>query len=332
MSRQTDDLLVLYNGLGSASQSTDVYVGRPLNLRPNLRIAKDSEGNPTLLISSKSTIGPGIPPLEFRYLFFQPRCLCRVNCEGMPEAIETFAVLKCTTNDGLLREYFLRCLTGLVAALSTTLTEDEVAALVTNLVELFRAIEDAPRNSLQGIWCELFLIARATRIRQAAMAWHADAHELYDFVAGKQRLEVKSTTGPHRVHEFRLEQLLPLRDTHVVIASFILEERGTGISINDLWSEILANPEMTVELRERLSRIVSLSLGRDWRKMRYVAFDPEVASRGLRLYDADLVPRVDPNVPAEVTDIRFHSELTDAPSLSREEAIRFGGLFQAIFG
>jgi hypothetical protein len=66
--------------------------------------------------------------------------------------------------------------------------------------------------------------------------------------------------------------------------------------------------------------------------MRYVAFDPEVASRGLRLYDADLVPRVDPNVPAEVTDIRFHSELTDAPSLSREEAIRFGGLFQAIFG
>src|SRR5262249_26198912 len=156
---------------------------------------------------------------ELRHLFFHPRCLCRINCDGKADTIETFAVLNCKTNDSLLREYFLRCLTGFVAALSDKLTEEELTGLVTNLVELFRAIEDAPRNSLQGIWCELFLIPRATRIRQAAMAWHSDPKELYDFVAGKQRLEVKSTTSPHRVHEFRLEQLLPLHNTRVVIVS-----------------------------------------------------------------------------------------------------------------
>src|SRR5262249_46532948 len=228
-----------------SAPSSDVYVARRLNARPSLRIAKDADGNPTLLISTKSTIKADIAPLEFRHLSFHPRCLCRVHSEGMSETIETFAVLKCTVNDGLLREYFLRCLTGSVAALSDSLTEDEVAALVTNLVELFRSIEDAPRKSLQGIWCELFLISRATRIRQAVMAWHADPKELYDFVAGKQRLEVKSTARPHRIHPFSLEQLLPLHDTRVLIASFMLEERGMGTTINDLWSEILANTQMT---------------------------------------------------------------------------------------
>jgi len=223
-------------------------------------------------------------------------------------------------------------LTGSVAALSDSLIEDEVAALVTNLVELFRSIEDAPRKSLQGIWCELFLISRATRIRQAVMAWHADPKELYDFVAGKQRLEVKSTARPHRIHAFSLEQLLPLHDTRVLIASFMLEERGTGTTINDLWTEILANPQMTVELKERISRIFSLSLGRDWRKARYVAFDPNVALHKLNLYDAALIPRIDLNVPAEVTEIHFNSELTDTPSLSRAEAVRLGGPFEAIFG
>jgi len=332
MNPEIDDLLALYSSLGSEFPSADVYVARQLNARPSLRIAKDSEGNPTLLISAKSMIKAAVPPLEFRYLSFQPRFLCRIRGEGMPESIETFAVVKCTTNDGLLREYFLRCLTGLVAAFSDILTEDEVAALVTKLVELFRAIEDAPRASLQGIWCELFLISRATRIRQAAIAWHADPKELYDFVAGKQRLEVKSTTGPHRVHVFRLEQLLPLRETRVVIASFMLEECGRGISINDLWSEILANPQITIELRERLSKILALSLGRDWRKAHYVAFDPDAASNKMRLYDVTSIPKVDPSVPAEVSDIRFKSEVTDTPTLSRGDVVRLGGLFEAMFG
>lgn len=331
MTPDTDDLLVLYRALGSAP-SADVYVARRLNARPSLKMAKDADGNPTLLISLKPMISSAISPLEFRYLTFNPICLCLVHSDGAPETMETVALLKCTTKDDLLREYFLRSLTGFVAALSDSLTDKEVAALVTNLVELFRAIEDAPRKSLQAIWCELLLISRAPRIRQAAMAWHADPKELFDFTAGKQRLEVKSTTRSHRIHSFNLEQVLPLHDTRVVIASFILEERGTGISINDLWLQTLTNAQMTTELKERLSRIVSISLGRDWRQARYVRFDADNALRNLKFYDAVLIPKVDPDVPAGVSDIHFNSELTDVPSLSREDVVRLGGLFEAIFG
>ena len=118
----------------------------------------------------------------------------------------------------------------------------------------------------------------------------------------------------------------------MIIASFILEESARGVSIDDLWLEILANPQITVELRDRVSRILTLNLGRDWRNARNVAFDPEAALNKLKLYDVKFVPKVDPDVPVEVSEIHFKSELTDTPSLSRADAVRHGGLFEAMFG
>jgi hypothetical protein len=330
--KEIDDFFLLYSGLTAVSGSGDLYMARELKTRPNFRVAKDSDGNPTLLILPESSNSPAPPPLEIRYLSFRPRCVCRVRTENKSESVEILAVIKCTAIEPLLREYFLRTLNGLVAALSNPPTEDELAELVSKLVELFRAMDYPPRTSLQGIWCELFLISRASRIRQAAAAWHADPKALYDFTAGKQRVEVKSSTGPHRIHEFRLEQLLPLQDTRVVVASFMLDETGGGLSIDGLWSEISANPQITVELRERVSRILTLSLGRDWRNARHVAFDPDAALNKLRLYDVISVPKVDSNVPTEVSAVRFKAELTDVSALSRSEAIRLGGLFEAVFG
>jgi len=241
-------------------------------------------------------------------------------------------VLKCTSDDPMLREYFLRSLWGTVATLPAIPTEGDIAGAVAKLVELFRALEAPPRTSLQGLWCELFLIVRARAIRQAAAAWHADPNALYDFIAGRQRVEVKSTTGPHRIHHFRLEQLLPQRGTSTVIASFVLDESGKGRSLADLWEEASRHHELTPSLRERMSKILALGLGSDWRKAGRVAFDPTVALNGLRFYDATLIPKVDPGLPVEVSDVHFKSELTDVPSLSNRDLTRQGGLYDAMFG
>ncbi|MGH8069994.1 MAG: PD-(D/E)XK motif protein [Candidatus Entotheonellia bacterium] len=328
-----EDLLALYSGLADLSGSGDLYIARTMNGRPRYRVAKDPEGNPTLLVAPEpSSHTTGGPSLELRNLSFRPKCVCRVQVEGATESVETLAVLKCTTDDPMLREYFLRSLSGTIAALPTTPTEGDIAAAVAELVELFRALEAPPRTSLQGLWCELFLIGRAPNIRQAAVAWHADPSALHDFVAGRQRVEVKSTMGPHRTHQFRLEQLIPPHGTDVVIASFLLEESGRGISIAELWDEVLGRQELSVGLRNRLSQILALGLGSDWRKARRVAFDPETALNGLHLYNATVIPKVDPNLPAEVSEVRFKSELTDTPPLSRADVVRRGGLFKAMFG
>jgi hypothetical protein len=328
-----ENLLALYKGLGDLSGAGDLYIARTLDGRLRYRVAKDSEGNPTLLVIPEYSVdAPSLPLLELRNLSCRPKCVCRVRGEGATESLETLTVLKCTSDDPMLREYFLRSLSGIVAALPVIPDEEDIAAAVAKLVELFRALEAPPRTTLQGLWCELLLIGRAPNIRQAAVAWHADPSALHDFVAGRQRVEVKSTMGPHRTHQFRLEQLISPHGTDVVIASFLLEESGRGLSIAKLWDEVSGRHELSVGLRNRLSRILALGLGRDWRKARRVAFDPEAALNALQLYNATVIPKIDPNLPVEVSDVRFKSELTDTPPLSRADVVRRGGLFKAMFG
>ena len=328
-----EDLLGLYRLLTDVSGLGDSYVARVIGRRGSYRIAKDADGNPALLIAQLvSSEATAVHPVELRNVSFRPRCICKVRLEGASESEEIFAVLKCTTDDVMLREYFLRSLSGIVASLPDKPDETEVAEAVGKLVELFRALEAAPRTSLQGVWCELFLISQAPRVRQAAAAWHVDPSALHDFVAGGQIIEVKATVGPHRIHHFRLEQLLPKKGADEIVASFVLEESGRGVSLSGLWDEVSSRKELTASLRERLSKILAFSLGRDWRMAPRVAFDPDVATANLRLYDATAIPTVDSKLPAEVTEVRFKSELTDVAVLNQLEVARRGGLYEAVFG
>ena len=125
---------------------------------------------------------------------------------------------------------------------------------------------------------------------------------------------------------------MPKRGTDVIIASFLLEDSGRGVSIAALWDQVSAHVEFTDSLRERLSKILALSLGRDWRKARRVAFDRDIAATNMRLYDATTIPSVNPKLPAEVSSVRFQSELTDVVALGRPEVARRGGLYAAVFG
>jgi len=333
MSKRMEDLVEMYSRLAEPCGSGDLYAARAIPGRPCYRVAKDSQGNPALLVAAQTLSDDAlVAPLELPNLSFRLRRACRVQMDGTTESIETLAVLKCSTEDLMLREYFLHSAGGLVAALPETPTEADFADAVNKLVELFRALETPPRKSLRGIWCELFLIARAANIRQAARAWHSNVHALHDFSAGRQRVEVKSCAGPIRNHHFHLDQLLPQQETDVLIVSFILEESGRGTSITELWDEISRRHEITVRLQQRLFHILSLGLGRDWRKARRVAFDTNAASNELRLYSATAIPRVNPALPVEVSEVHFRSELTEVVPLSRSEVARRGGLFAAMFG
>jgi hypothetical protein len=333
MSKSIEDIFDLYRRLTSPSGSADLYMARAIDERWSYRVAKDPKGNPAFLVAAQPpSDGTTVPPIELPNISFRPRCICNVQSEGVEVSVETLAVLKCSSEDDMLREYFLRSVYGLVANLPDPPSEGNLAGAVGKLVELFRALEATPRTSLQGIWCELFLIVRARNVRQAAAAWHATPHAIYDFAAGRQCVEVKSSTGPLRAHHFRLDQLLPRHGTDAVIASFLLEESGRGLSIAELWDKLSARPELTAGLRDRLSQVLALGLGRDWRKARRVAFDTDAALSQLRLYDAATIPRVDPSLPAEVTEVQFKSELTGVSSLSRGEVAHRGSLFAAMFG
>lgn len=325
------DLHEIYDALASPSGSADLYTARALDGRPSYRVGRDPMGNPAVLISPSAPDGPAPSSVELRNLSFRPRCSCRIVQPDGVVRTESLAVLRCLSGDPLLHEYFLRVLAGAIKSLPLAPTESEVGAAVMRLVELFQALDAPPRGSLQGTWCELLLIASATRVRQAVAAWHAHPGARHDFSAGRQRLEVKSTIGPLRTHHFSLEQLRCSDGAQVVVASFILEEDPRGPSIRDLWNQVAERPELSDDGRDRVARILALALGRDWREATTMSFNVDQALACLRIYDADQVPSVSSDLPPTVSDVRFQAELTDVPHLSRTVICRRGGLMEAMF-
>jgi hypothetical protein len=187
---------------------------------------------------------------------------------------------------------------------------------------------------VQGLWCELFLIFKSRSIQSVAQAWHANPRELHDFVSGTQILEVKSTLDPLRPHQFSLEQLERVGESRILIASFVLEERddASGWSLRDLWEQVANRSELSLELRNGLYERLMRALGRDWGDANRYRFDPNTAHEHMKLYDADNIPRVSPELPPEVSRVRFQSELSGVPTVSKQDPDLRIGLFGEMFG
>jgi hypothetical protein len=82
-----------------------------------------------------------------------------------------------------------------------------VGRALESLIELFRMLTIPPKESVQGLWGELYLMAQANDPVRLAGAWHARPEELFDFSEGAELLEVKSAAGYDREHHFSLDQL-----------------------------------------------------------------------------------------------------------------------------
>ncbi len=113
MSSEIRDLLFAFQSLPDVQGIGDIYSAQPIDGWPSYRIAKDADGNAALLIAAAaSEEGHSCVPIELRNISFRPRCKCCVRSPVRSESREILAVLKCSTKEATLREYFLRTLSG----------------------------------------------------------------------------------------------------------------------------------------------------------------------------------------------------------------------------
>jgi hypothetical protein len=75
-----------------------------------------------------------------------------------------------------------------------------------------------------------------------------------------------------------------------------------------------------------------LTLGDAWRHANDERFDAQLAEASLSFYEPDAIPKPNPSLPREVTEVRFRADLSGIPaavvSIYRAE----GGLFKAALG
>jgi len=295
------------------------------------RIGKDPDGAPCLLLQVATEAGGALPPpIVLSHLAVQYQVPCRISRLQGPAEESTFTLIRCLSADSLIRMKFLDVMEVVVRTIGKAPSIERVRRAIEELVELFRSLERPPRKSARGVWAELFLMARGVDVPRLAAAWHAAPVEAFDFSEGSNRIEVKAASGGNREHYFSLVQVHPPHGVHVLIASVLAEALAGGTRIKGLLATLRSQLASWPELALRVESVTAQSLGRSWALGLEESFDLERAEESLRFLEPHVIPAVPKDLPREVTDVRFRSDVSACAALAASEVHQLGGVFEAI--
>jgi hypothetical protein len=325
------DLLQLFESLVMpmpAASGSDLSAAKIPGLT-TYRLAKDASGYPCLLIEQPSS-GSQAAPIRLENLQVSFGVPCTITELGGKKEQDTFTIVRCSATDPALFPHFLKIVSPIVAGLGPSPTSAAVRRAIVGLVELFQALAAPAKKMVQGIWAELLLIRLSTNPRAMAAAWHHDPTERFDFSAGPQRVEVKSSMNRQREHYFSLEQLKATGGSKIVVASVFAERVGGGVSLRKLFDDTRALLAEDPQLTTRFDSVFYKSLGSGWADAMDECFDWELAKDSLAFFNAELVPKIEGGIPASVSDVRFRSDLSALVPLERTALLDLGGLLAAV--
>ncbi|WP_418637728.1 PD-(D/E)XK motif protein [Winogradskyella sp.] len=325
------NLIDLYETLSLPENDNKVFNAIPIPEYPNFRIAIDFEGNAVLLLSVAKRIKDlSLKNFRLKYLQLEQNLECRIY-ENDSFKLQTFTVVTFRCSDRNLQEYFLRISETLVKTIGQNPTQQQVIDSLKKFVEVFKALTDSPTKTVNGLWAELFLIENSNNPRTLINYWHNEPEEKFDFNAGTERIEVKSSSNFERKHIFSSEQLNPPSNTQVLIASIFLKQHNSGINIQQLLENISIKINYDFETADKLNSIVFRTLGSSLEHSIGVKFDYAIALQSLQFYkhqDIDKIEEI--HITNNVSEVKYKSDLTNIAQAELINLKKFNKLFIAI--
>jgi len=311
------NLIDLYDSLSLPEKDKKVFNAIPIPEYPNFRVAIDFEGNAVLLLSvTKKIKDLSLKNFRLKYLQLEQNLECKVF-ENNSFKFQTFTVITFRCSDRNLQEYFLRISETLVKTIGQNPTQRQVIDSLKKFVEVFRSLTDSPMNTINGLWAELFLIENSSNPKELINYWHNLPEEKFDFNAGTERIEVKSSSTFERKHIFSVEQLNPPKDTQVLIASVFLKQHNSGNNIQYLIDRISEKIDFDFETVEKLNTIIIKTLGSSLEHSLGIKFDYEIAQQSLRFYKHQHIDKIEKiDIPNNVSEVKFKSDLTNVKSVT----------------
>ncbi len=326
------DLISLFDAIPEVSDTDVNYSAIPIVGYERHRLAKDSQKFPFVLLAcNNNSFQTHFAPIVLENLRILSNVECQVSLSNGSVEKGFFTIIQCTASDLQLQYYFLRVCSSLLYTLGQTPSLSEISIAVNRLIELFQSMKTSSKKALQGLWTELFVIHNSNNPDILVEAWHLAPEDKYDFALGNQRLEVKSSATIDRIHHFSLEQLHPLSDVTILIASLFAKRSQEGLSINELANSIKSTLVPKSELMFKVEQLIIATLGDSWRYASAVKFDTVLAKKSLSFFEVDKIPSVDPNLPFGVSEVRFKADLNSVPKASKRKYRKLGGIFESLF-
>lgn len=326
------NLIELYDSLSIPEEGNEkVFNAVPIPDYPNFRIAVNIEGNPVLLLSVINPVrNVSLKNFRLKYLQLAQNIECKIT-ENIKTSFETFTVVTFMSEDRHLREYFLRVSESLVKLLNAKPTQEQVIETINKFVEIFRSLSDIPTNTVQGLWTELFFIDNSKQAKTLLNYWHNIPEERFDFNSGAEKIEIKSNSNFERIHTFSFEQLNPPPGPQVLIASVFVRQNNSGKNIQQLIDNISVKVQDDFELIDKLNSIICRTLGNSLEQSIKIKFDYQIAKDSLQFYKHQDIKKIEEiHIPAEVSEVRYKSDLSEINSTDIATLKPKGVLFNGI--
>lgn len=310
------DLKKIYDNLPlPKNQSSSSFSAKAIKGYENHRIAKNYTDNPSLLILiSEQNQDFFITNQNLFNIKVSHNLRCEIESDKK-FSHNYFSVVSYIGHHNDIKDLFLTTCQVLIKSLGPNPSNKKIKYIVGKFIELFKAIKEPPKKSIQGLWGELFFIEQSNFPENLIAGWHSIPEEKFDFSFGRLRLEVKSSATEMRIHHFSSGQLNPINDTEIIIISILVNISAGGCSLIDLLNRINNKLNNFPKQKEKLHLLVYSTLGVDIGKSDLIKFDYELARQSLRFFKSVDIPKINiSNIPKEVSNVKFTSNLLNSTS------------------
>ena len=280
-------------------------------------IGRNSQGFPTLLIGSER--GGFHAPVRLALIEARFGAECEISPPDCPSRREYLTTITCTSPDAQAQAYFVHVCETITRILGPLPTLASVIEVVERLIDLFRRLAKPPVRSLTGLIGELCLIAWSRDIESATAAWRSSDVDRFDLSTLDTRLDVKASSDRRRAHHLSAEQCQPPEGTVGLLASIFVEASGGGQSVQELVRVIEERLGGRQDLVLKVQQTVAETLGDALPSALSARFDDRLARSSIQFYDMATVPAVRGELPSEVTQVHFRSDLVSVAPLDETQ-------------
>ena len=282
----------------------------------NHQIAKDVDGNPSLLLDVLPS-GKPTPSLMLKNFRVDYNLSCKITSSTNEISTGVYSVVRCLSSELQTHTIFLDSMEIVLAKLRTDATDTQLSELVSQICNLFVAMSKPASRSVQALWAELFFIRESPDPKSSIVAWRQNDSDSFDFLFDELRLDVKSSSNKRRTHYFSFDQLNPPPDSSAVIASVFTDRVANGLSLGKLWETAKSFADASPDLLSRIDEVCLNSLGSTWKEASATAFDEQLAIDSLRYFSAETIPRVSGPLPVGISELRFKSDLSSVDPMPK---------------
>lgn len=277
----------------------------------------DRSKRPCLFIAAQSRLLE--PNLRAAHVSLRPNQAFDLTLPDTSKKRGLFHALLCETDDRSDKETFVSLIDAFLAQTNNArLASQTIGEFFRSLVRLFAegTVQDKDAER-QGLWGELFLMRQIRGYQHWAPFWHSEVTRLYDFSAPGKRLEVKTGSGGQRVHHFSHRQVFSMGGEQIVIASLLVREEDSGLSLHDLIVEC-RNSLLFSPYYLKLERSVRHAGMEDPEESGPI-YDPNEALHSLAWFKSTEVPHFNQPEPVGVSQTSYRIDLTNAPQINSGE-------------